>query len=131
MYNVNMKILIVDNEETFADNFQYILERKISQEIKSNHEILVCHDGKKALLILENQKIDLLITDQEMPELDGTQLIKMAKQKYPDIKAYMVTGLFEEQINEKIYDRYFSKPTPFKQLISTIEMDFSEKKISA
>lgn len=126
-----MKILIVDNEETFADNFQYILERKISQEIKSNHEILVCHDGKKALLILENQKIDLLITDQEMPELDGTQLIKMAKQKYPDIKAYMVTGLFEEQINEKIYDRYFSKPTPFKQLISTIEMDFSEKKISA
>lgn len=131
MYNVNMKILIVDNEETFADNFQYILERKISQEIKSNHEILVCHDGKKALLILENQKIDLLITDQEMPELDGTQLIKMAKQKYPDIRAYMVTGLFEEQINEKIYDRYFSKPTPFKQLISTIEMDFSEKKISA
>lgn len=126
-----MKILIVDNEETFADNFQYILERKISQEIKSNHEILVCHDGKKALLILENQKIDLLITDQEMPELDGTQLIKMAKQKYPDIRAYMVTGLFEEQINEKIYDRYFSKPTPFKQLISTIEMDFSEKKISA
>src|SRR5690606_41397037 len=47
---------------------------------------------KEALAIMQDNAIDLLITDLQMPSVDGLQLVKYVSEHYPDIPKLLVTG---------------------------------------
>ncbi len=49
-------------------------------------------NGHEALKALETNTISLIISDQEMPQMDGLELLKNVKSKYPDIPFIMLTG---------------------------------------
>ncbi|NJM15638.1 MAG: response regulator, partial [Bacteroidales bacterium] len=62
-------ILIVDDSESIREVVSFTLENE-------GYEALIGVDGKDALKYLDGRKIDLVITDLHMPEMNGIELIK-------------------------------------------------------
>lgn len=59
--------------------------------VQSIEKVTEASNGKDALLLLENIKVDLIITDISMPEMDGIELTQIVKNKYPNIKVLILT----------------------------------------
>lgn len=76
-------ILIVDDEE---------LMREFLSEVFEFHNPLSAANGKEALEIMENQKIDLIISDLKMPEMNGLELLREVKARDENIKVIIITG---------------------------------------
>ena len=72
------RILVVDDESMMTD----LLRRYL---VESGYVVSVADDGREALEKLRAQEYDLLITDLRMPNLDGLQLLKAAKDLYPPL----------------------------------------------
>ncbi|PCJ57810.1 MAG: hypothetical protein COA79_15115 [Planctomycetota bacterium] len=79
------KILIVDDDNGFRGSIKTIL-------ISEGYSVAETTSALKALPILEKHKIDLLITDIVMPEMDGLEFIQQVQKKYPDLKAIGMSG---------------------------------------
>ncbi len=65
---------------------------------EAGYEVLVAENGKEALARLAGQKIDLVITDLNMPEMDGIELIKALRrmQEYKFVPIVMLTTESQE-----------------------------------
>ncbi len=83
MYNV----LIVDDEKQSREVIIFLLQKK---GIKLN--IVQASNGKEALNILENQSIDILLTDVKMPFFNGIELASEARKLYSNIEILFFSG---------------------------------------
>lgn len=82
------KVLVADDE--------YWIREKIKNMIEwSNYslELLeLAKDGEEVLSKIEECKPDILITDINMPFINGVELVKLVKEKYPDIIIFVISG---------------------------------------
>ena len=91
-FNVNSfkksqkKILLVEDETLVRELIQNKL--KDEQPFQITHE---AKNGKEALSLLKDHKFDMVITDIDMPEMNGIELCKVIKRDYPDIKVLTIT----------------------------------------
>ncbi|APQ18372.1 sigma-54-dependent transcriptional regulator [Maribacter hydrothermalis] len=87
---------------------------------------------KEALYILKDTFIDLLITDIQMPEIDGLQLLKFSNEHYPEIPKLVVTGYPSVQDTLQVIKSgatdYLTKPFTKKELKEAIEKAFLQNK---
>lgn len=111
-------ILIVDDE---------LLIRDLLYDFFSNQgwEIATAENGIKALEILENRSVDLLLTDLKMPGLDGMELTTKVKEDYPNLPIVIMTGFPSidtavQALRCKVED-YVIKPFNINQLFKTVE----------
>jgi len=83
-----MKIITVDDSSTMRRIIKNTLKR-----IGYGDEILEAENGKEALEILENNPVDLIITDWNMPVMDGLTFVKKIRSnsKFDDVPIIMVT----------------------------------------
>jgi len=113
------KVLLVDDEHEFVA----ILTQRLT---KRNYSVTFSHSGKDALAKLEEDKdIEVVILDVKMPGLDGIEILRRIRKKWPLIEVIMLTGhsTLDSAINAvKIgaYD-YLLKPIEMEQLVSKIE----------
>src|SRR5881394_2043326 len=82
-------------------------------------------NGQQALDILNEEDIDILVTDLRLPIMDGVELLKRAKAVEQDIEVIMITGhgtveIAVEAIKEGAYD-FITKPIKKAQLLRAIE----------
>ena len=63
------KILLVEDDKELLELFKTILEAE-------GHDILLAHHGLEAIRKIENFRVDLIITDAMMPEMDGFELLQ-------------------------------------------------------
>ena len=68
-------ILIVDDETTITDIIEFNLQ-------KEGFETKAVHDGKEALLAVNEYEPDLMLLDVMMPEMDGFKTLELLRQKY-------------------------------------------------
>lgn len=61
-------------------------------------EVCYAHDGKEALLQIANALPDLVVTDLQMPDLDGLELVNEIYEKYPDVPVILMTAHGSENI---------------------------------
>jgi len=83
-------ILFVDDE----DNIINALKRTF---MLSGYRIFFAANGKCGLEILDREKIDLVISDFKMPEMDGTLFLKKVKEKYPHIIRIILSGFIDQK----------------------------------
>jgi DNA-binding NtrC family response regulator len=81
----NFKILIVDDEEHFLLLLSNIL-------IEEGYVIKTADKGQRAVQILEHFNADMIITDLKMPDMDGIQLMNIARTKCPDADFIVITA---------------------------------------
>jgi two-component system response regulator PilR (NtrC family) len=101
------RILVVDDEESIREFLEIMLR-------KEGYEVTCAEDGQKALDILKKKNFDMVISDLQMPNLTGIELLKNVKDHYPDMMFMMITafGTTEtavEAMKLGAYD-YLSKP---------------------
>ena len=110
-------ILVVDDEASLK-----ILTSKLLE--KQGYQVYCAESGKEALTILEKEKIDLLLSDVVMPEMDGFQLAAIVQKKYPSIKIQLASGFSDERHismqDNTLYKNMLEKPYQSVSLLRKI-----------
>lgn len=110
-------ILVVDDEHE-------ILETMIDIFNEAGYKCFGAENGLEAVEILNEQKVDLVISDVMMPKMDGIKLLEKVKEKDKKIPFIFLTGYdIPEQSNAeaKQADFVINKPVAFKDLLSFAE----------
>lgn len=81
--------------------------------------------GQKALGIIKNEKIDFVICDFKLPDIDGLVVCRKIKQIRPKIQMFLITAYYRKQL-EKVasfcgISKIYSKPIDVNDLILTIK----------
>jgi len=84
-------ILLIDEEEVIVKRLKKYLE-------KEGFTVFTAFSGKEGLAVIENNKIDVLISDIRMGDMDGIKVIQQAKSFYRDIEGIVVTGHKDQEL---------------------------------
>jgi CheY-like chemotaxis protein len=119
------KILIVEDDVFSRGAMEKILE-------SHNYDTSSCGTAEEAVIKLQEESFGILITDLQMQEMDGLELIKEARRIYPEIPTILVTGLASEEIKLKAKEErvngFFPKPIEWGELIGLLEVLTKAKK---
>ncbi len=112
-------ILYVDDE-----NLSHLIFKAVFEDDYQVHTAISAREG---LETLRRESIDLLITDQCMPEMTGVELLQEIRDEYPDIgrvilSAYSDTDAIVEAINAGRVDHYVTKPWQADELKTVIDL---------
>ncbi|MDY6988068.1 MAG: response regulator [Thermodesulfobacteriota bacterium] len=101
-------VLCVDDENNILNSLKRLLR-------KEGYNLLTASSGGDGLKILEESDVHLVICDQRMPGMSGTDFLASVKEKYPDAIRIVLTGYTEvdtitESINKGHIYKFFLKP---------------------
>ena len=123
-----LNIIIADDHSIFLEGITALI---ISSTIKVVGNF---KNGQEVLDFLKTQKVDLVISDINMPVMDGITLAKKAKKLYPDTKVMMLSMYEEKYIMNKALkagaDGYMSKNAGKKEILNAIERCMSGEKVT-
>jgi two-component system response regulator HydG len=91
----------------------------------AEYKVLETDNGQQALDVINEEDIDILVTDLRLPIMDGVELLKRAKAVEQDLEVIMITGhgtveIAVEAIKEGAYD-FITKPVKKAQLLRAVE----------
>lgn len=120
----NVRVLVVDDEDYIRDSVQIILESE-------GYKIFVAENGVRALEVLEDNYVDIVLTDIKMPEMDGLTLLKKIKQKYNNIEVLLITGFPSldtaiDSVKIGAFD-YITKPFKVDDLVNKLKKAYDNK----
>lgn len=103
------RVLVVDDEESIREFLEIMLR-------KEGYEVTCAEDGQKALDTIKRKSFDLVISDLQMPNMTGIELLKHVKDQYPDMLFMMITafGTTETAVEAMKLGAYDYITKPFK-----------------
>lgn len=103
------RILVVDDEDSIREFLEIMLK-------KENYEVTTAEDGLRAKEILTKKSFDMVISDLQMPNMTGIELLKHVKESYPDIVFMLITafGTTESAVDAMKMGAYDYVTKPFK-----------------
>jgi len=120
------KILIVDDEETLT----WSMAKSLSKD-KDKYEVMIANNGREALNVLERERIDLVISDIRMPDINGLDLLVRIKKEFPQTKVIIMTAYGSSDVQKEANRRgslyYVEKPFEISD-IRKIILDLIGKK---
>ncbi|SRR5579883_2349811 len=101
-------LLLIDDEEMILRSLQRVLE-------DDGYEILTATSGQNALKILSDTPVQVIISDQRMPNMTGSELFAQVKKKYPETIRIILSGYTDfEAVKSAINDgdiyKFLNKP---------------------
>ncbi len=110
-------ILVVDDDRSSVNIITEVLERE-------DHQLFVADGGQSAIQILEEKRIDLVITDLQMPDMDGISLLKYIIHQHSHTQVIILTGYGTvdsaiEAMNAGAFN-FLQKPIDLKVLRATV-----------
>jgi len=123
------KVLFVDDEPKITRAMKHTLR-------KENYEILSALSAKEALDILERESVDVVVSDELMPGMSGTEFLGLVKRKHPEVIRILLTGYARSEaalraINEAQVYRFLLKPCNGLDLLITIRRALEYKAVLA
>lgn len=119
-----VKILVVDDETDVESLFKLKFRK---EEKDGSVKVLFSDSGKGALDILndgDGKEVIIVLSDINMPDMTGIDLLKAIKEKYPYKKVVMVTAYGNEEYQTEAFsngaDDFLTKPVDFNKLKETI-----------
>lgn len=118
------KILVADDEKNIREGIATYLEEE-------GYFVFTASDGEEALETIENEKIDAIISDLRMPQISGEELLKIVKDKNPNIPFIILTahGTVDSAVDamrEGAYD-FLTKPVDLERLLLIIKRALNGK----
>ncbi len=124
MSTVQKNILVVDDEKSLLFNFQTSLVA-YSPDLR----IYTAENGIEATKVLAQTRIDIVVTDLRMPEMDGFQLLIHMKKHHPEVPVIVMTGIGSPEVAERLKHlgtlQYLEKPVNIKDLAVKIFQQIS------
>ena len=119
-------ILIVDDEEPIRRLVDRILQ-------SAGYITRLAASGADALAIADGPgPIDLMVTDMMMPEMNGDEVARRLRQKYPALKVLYYTGFADRLFNEKGTmwedEAYLEKPSGVRGLLEAVSLLYNRNR---
>ena len=119
-----IKVLWIDDEIDFFNSHIIFLEKR-------GFQINKALSGNEGLLFLQKNKVDIILIDQNMPGLAGTETIKILKEKFDLIPIVMISQNTDENVinnalGQQVKD-YLLKPVNPNQILLSLKKIFSNK----
>jgi len=123
-----INIIIADDHTIFLEGITALISSKYINVVAN------CKNGQEVLDFLKEQEVDLVISDINMPVMDGITLVKKITKLYPKTKTMMLS-MYEERhiINKAIKagaNGYMSKNAGKKELLNAIENCMKGEKVT-
>jgi YesN/AraC family two-component response regulator len=115
-------LLLVDDEENILRSLKRLFRR-------DGYRILTASSGEEGLALLKEHDVGVILSDQRMPHMNGTEFLKQAKQLRPDTVRIVLSGYTDlesitEAINEGSIYKFLTKPWEDELLRKNIEQAF-------
>lgn len=111
------RILVVDDQESMREMLSELL-------LMMGYDARAVDGGEQALQSLQKATTDLVITDLNMPGMDGIELMKRIKALYPGLPVIIITGYgtfnTERQVLSSGADGYIPKPCTINRVQETV-----------
>lgn len=121
------QLLIVDDEENLLNALRRLLH-------KDGYQIHTARSASDAFDILAEHRIDVVLSDQRMPNMNGTDMLMQVKEMYPNtvrlvLSGYTELGSVTDAINKGAIYKYLTKPWDDDQLRANIKEAFQRHRI--
>ena len=114
------KLLLVDDDKDLLEMY-----REILSQLPSHPEIFTSATGARAIAMLEAEPFTLLITDLNMPKMDGLQVLSIVRRKFPELRTVVLTSVTDEQFRSRVYslgvDLFWQKPAHAEEIKQFLE----------
>lgn len=120
-------ILFVDDETNILSALKRLFR-------PLGYRIITAESGAAGLLVLEENTVDLVISDMRMPEMNGAQFLEQVRQKWPDAVRILLTGYADvgstiAAINKGEIYRYIAKPWDDNDIVLTVRHALERKNL--
>jgi len=120
-------LLLVDDEDNVVASLKRLLRR-------DGYHIITANSGAQGLQRLAEHRVDVIVSDQRMPGMTGVELLRRAKELYPDTVRIVLSGYTELQsitdaINEGAIYKFLTKPWDDERLRGHIREAFCQKEM--
>jgi CheY-like chemotaxis protein len=121
--NENKKVLIVDDNSTNVS----ILKKQLDQW---KLETKMALSGREGLEILKQENFDLIISDMQMPEMDGVEFARQVKASAPKMPIVLLSSVGDESRSKypDLFNAVLTKPIKYAQLHSIVQLELKGAK---
>jgi response regulator RpfG family c-di-GMP phosphodiesterase len=118
-------LLLVDDEQNILSALRRLLRPR-------GYNVVTAISAAEGLKILEQENVDLVISDMRMPEMDGAEFLERTASRWPDTMRILLTGYADinstiEAINKGAIYKYISKPWDENDLILSVQHALEKK----
>jgi CheY-like chemotaxis protein len=103
------RILLLDDDQALLEVY-----REMLSNLPSQPEVRVAAAGARAIALLDSEPFTLLISDLNMPKMDGLQVLTVVRRKFPHLRTAVMTSLVDPQFRTRAYamgiDLFLEKP---------------------
>lgn len=127
MEDKKAKILVVDDDPETVSLLKQFLTNK-------GYEVRGALNGEEALENLKTEKADLILLDMMLPDMKGSEVAKIIKEKYSDSKLIVITGYPTEGevlLKENLLDALLIKPLRIQELYTKLLETLKPQELSA
>lgn len=112
------KVLYIDDEKINLELFEINFRRE--------YEVITSDDPEKAIELVSQEGIDVIISDFKMPEMNGLELIDIVKENKPHAVCIILSGYMEHDVSADSHNVYKHIMKPYKkaQLKAVLEDAF-------
>ena len=108
-------ILVVDDEPSIRDSIALLL-------VSAGYDVSIAKDGFDALMQLKRTVPDLIVSDLNMPQMSGQELLSVVRRRFPQITTVAMSGDYQNDVvpSGVIADAFFAKGQSSRNLLATI-----------
>lgn len=116
--NKQFTLLYVDDEEINLRLFRNLFRR--------DYNVLIATSAEEAMPLFENEKVDMVLSDQRMPDVTGVEFLRQIHSKEPETIRFLVTGYtdfsaLKDGVNDAKINKYIQKPWSDKDFREVIK----------
>jgi HD-like signal output (HDOD) protein len=114
-----MRVLFVDDDPSVLGGL-----RRMLRAHRDRFETVCASSGPEALEMMAETPFDVIVTDMRMPGMDGSQLLEIVRQRYPDAVRIVLSGQLDDATAVRLAvlaHQFLSKPCEFDALVDAIE----------
>ena len=114
-----MRVLFVDDDPSVLGGLRRMLRGQ-----RHRFETVCASSGAEALRILDNAHFDVIVTDMRMPEMDGSQLLEIVRERHPHLVRIVLSGQLDDATAVRLAvlaHQFLSKPCEFDVLVDAID----------
>ncbi len=122
-------VLFVDDEAHVTSGLKRAMHR-------ASYRILTAQSANDALAIMAQQSVDVLVADEKMPGISGSEMLAIARRDFPQTMRVILTGhatieAAKRAVNEGQLHRFLTKPCTAAELSEAIEGVLRQKDLTA